>query len=461
MKIQPILLISHLATAGAAVVVMVAANSLGSTFAAGMALGGLVIGALISSFILAKWFSRALRQVESAAVDHEIASATKIGIEEFDHATRQVAAQALRWDDVAANQRDQARDIQSLMLLLDRRGGEDATSIALRKMLAGIGVTLHGHLKQIETGTLEIEQYTKEIAEGAEDQSNAVTKTTTYVEQMSSNIDLVTTNAEAVRTAIATTSDSAAAALNLVQRLTEGMDRVGEQCKASENRLKGLADPSQQVSAIVDTISDIAARTDMLALNASIESIRAGEHGRGFAVVADEVRKLAEQASQATNEIAQLLESMRTATHESIAAIGNQRTQVTTDSKIANEAKQILSRISENRLEDQSRAKEITSAAHQQLQLAQDVVLAVEQISQVAKTSRGSAENACWTMRSLTKTTPQFDAIVERLRGCSESAQTLDSGESHVTQPSEAQPISLVNATENVATPVANLANVV
>mgnify|MGYP003662820127 CR=1 FL=1 len=419
MKIQSILFISHAAIAAVAVVVMLTSMTMGTGVAAGLAIVAMLGGAVVASFGLAKWFKRGLRQVEAVVADH--ASVTTIGIDEFDQTATQVSSEAVRWDDVAANHRDQARDFQSIMLLLDRRSGDAATSFALRKMLAGIGGTLHSHLKQIESGTADIERYTQEIADGAEAQSKAVTKTTTYVEQMSSNIDLVTGNAESVKQAIDSTSESAAQAHDLVARLAEGMDRIGQQCLTSESRLRGLADPSQQVSAIVESIGDIAARTDMLALNASIESIRAGEHGRGFAVVADEVRKLAEQASQATSEITQLLDSMRNATQESIVSIAGQRGEVAAETKLADEAKQILARITASRNDDQSRAKEITAAAHQQLQLAQDVVLAVEQISQVAKSSRSSAESACWTMRSLTKTTPQFDAVVERLRGCSDA----------------------------------------
>ena len=135
---------------------------------------------------------RGLLSLESVVADHDNSETLRTGLEEFDQAAQRIGKCAARWENVAADTRQQSRDFQSMMSLLNRRGAEgESSSTQLRGLLAGLGSTLHTHLSQIERGAAEIEQYTKAITAGSETQGHAVIKTTAYVEQLSSTIDHV------------------------------------------------------------------------------------------------------------------------------------------------------------------------------------------------------------------------------------------------------------------------------
>jgi methyl-accepting chemotaxis protein len=85
--------------------------------------------------------------------------------------------------------------------------------------------------------------------------------------------------------------------------------------------VRRLGESSADIDQIVQSISDIATQTNMLALNASIEAARAGEQGRGFANVADEVRVLAEDAQSSVAEIAVLVREIKLETEQAVQAM--------------------------------------------------------------------------------------------------------------------------------------------
>lgn len=101
------------------------------------------------------------------------------------------------------------------------------------------------------------------------------------------------------------------------EALVEAIGRVRlvhQQSGENLQLIQELNDKSNKIQGVTTTIQGIAEQTNLLALNAAIEAARAGDQGRGFAVVADEVRQLAGRTAQATGEVAETLQEIRSGT---------------------------------------------------------------------------------------------------------------------------------------------------
>jgi len=136
----------------------------------------------------------------------------------------------------------------------------------------------------------------------------------------------------------AETIENTKEALTRVSNSTSGINTIRETIFETEKRIKRLGERSQEISSIVGLINNIAERTHILALNASMHAASAGEAGRGFAVVADEVQRLAESAKESTEEITSLVNNIKTETFDAVTAMNDVITQVATGTKLAEEA---------------------------------------------------------------------------------------------------------------------------
>jgi len=149
-----------------------------------------------------------------------------------------------------------------------------------------------------------------------------------------------------LRTALERIADQAAV-WTMIRDRVQAIERLRGAMAETGRRVAEMAQRSDEIGKIVQTIDDIAAQTNLLALNAAIEAARAGEHGRGFAVVAEEVRKLAENSSEATKEISNLIRAVQSGSQAAAEAMSEATADVEGAAEVTLESAQGLERIAD------------------------------------------------------------------------------------------------------------------
>jgi methyl-accepting chemotaxis protein len=139
---------------------------------------------------------------------------------------------------------------------------------------------------------------------------------------------------EAAEKAIKNTDKAQETVLDTVQGITTIRDTIRE----TEKRIKRLGERSQEIGGVVNLINNIAERTHILALNASMHAASAGEAGRGFAVVANEVQRLAENSREATSKIAALVNNIQVETADTVITMNEAIGQVVRGTDLAQQA---------------------------------------------------------------------------------------------------------------------------
>lgn len=183
----------------------------------------------------------------------------------------------------------------------------------------------------VEQVTISMEQGTKsneDIALNASNTLERCEKNLKYVEDSSSTIMEISdalseiyVKSRDMAEAFAQTLIAADASQSVMNEAISDIQQVETAGIETREVMMNLYATTNQIGEILTLINEISNRTNLLALNASIESARAGEAGRGFAVVADEIRKLAEQIDAATRQVAELIQELKDSTQSAVETV--------------------------------------------------------------------------------------------------------------------------------------------
>lgn len=200
----------------------------------------------------------------------------------------------------------------------------------------------------VESSANSVRQQGEKVTQVAENERLIVSQTIERLEAAAKTMAIITKLCQASNVVAEKTSKTTNDAFGAVQSTINEMNEIRETISETEKRIKRLGERSQEISGIVDIINNIAERTHVLALNASMHAAAAGEAGRGFAVVADEVQRLAESSRNATSQIAGLVNNIQMETAETMSTMNKTITQVVEGSNIAEKAGQQMQETQKN-----------------------------------------------------------------------------------------------------------------
>lgn len=275
--------------------------------------------------------------------------------------------------------------------------------------------------QQLNSSSMESANAATSVAQSVADaasvvvqQQTAVTNGTDSVASISQSVKSISQETEEISQEADQAAKKAEAGNLVVEKSVNQIHSVEEKVRTTARLVDELGARSQEIGAIVDTISDLAGQTNLLALNAAIEAARAGEQGRGFAVVAEEVRKLAEQSATAAQQIADLIGRIQDDTSKAVASMDSDRQAVVQGAESVEGLRQVFEEINGLVIDVAGKIESMSDSIQHVADQSSEITNHMEQID------TGAAKVAD-NMQSISAATEEQSASAQEIASASDS----------------------------------------
>ena len=268
----------------------------------------------------------------------------------------------------------------------------DSVNVAVESTRGLIG-TINQSAVHLDAAAQQTQALSQHLARASTAQSRQIAAATESIAAMAGSIEEVSGNAERAADVAQHSVQVAHTGAEAVHRTIDGMNNLRETIQDTAKRIKRLGESSQEIGNIVALINDIAEQTGILALNASIQASMAGEAGRGFAIVADEVQRLAERATQATGQIAALVNNIQVDTQGAVQSMERSTADVVSGAQLAEHAGGALGEIERVSTQIAALVHNISASARSQAQVGQSIARNMQVLREISAQTADSTQS--------------------------------------------------------------------
>ena len=311
------------------------------------------------------------------------------------------------------NAREQSRKAQEAMQQAEAASREaqsktEAMLVAADKLEQVGGV--------VSSASTELSAQIEQSDRGAAESAQRLSEAATAMNEMNATVQEVAKNAGSASTASAETKQKAEAGAQVVEKAVHSIEQVHQMSLELKDDMAQLNEHAQDITRIMNVISDIADQTNLLALNAAIEAARAGEAGRGFAVVADEVRKLAEKTMASTNDVGNAIKAIQESTAKSMGGVDNAVERIGLATDLASRSGQALQEIVKNAEVTADQVNAIATASEEQSAASEEINQSIVQVNDMSRQTAEAMAEAAKAVSDLAAQAQGLTDLIQELK---------------------------------------------